>query len=425
VVAALALAALVAYGCGGDDDSAGGGGGDGGGAATTGGASGPTVRIGYVFPDLSAFEVLNPAFSIGDPEVQAQAVLDAWRREGILPIAGRDIELVFRNYNIISDDDKLAACTGFAQDDEVFAVVAGRDFTVGSECLTERFQIPVIDTNSAPASLYQRGAPYFFTLRTDQSTYFRNFARWADENGFLEGKTIGLFYETRLDEAIQVFREELAALGHEIAVEVSSTGEGVGSPQDQISAQQFQAEGVDLAILAVGGSSSINFLSFADRQGYTPDYIDLDYGEHTTDVAAGPNPESQYDGVPAMTITRIGGIAAGDELNDAQQRCVDAFERFSGEDLVLEAPETGELSNVFLTCDLFEVLRLGLEGAGEDQTAEAFVTALEAIEDLELASSGNLGFAPDDHSGVDAYRTIVWDAACPCWQAEGDFEPME
>ena len=424
MAALLAVAGLVAVGCGGnDDDTAGGGDGS---PATTGGVpSGPVVRIGVAYPDLAAFEVLNPAFSIGDPEVQAQGVLDGWRRDGILPIAGRDIELVFRNYNIISDDDKLAACTGFAQDDDVFAVVAGRDFTVGSECLTERFQIPVIDTNSAPLSQYEQGAPFFFTLRPDQSTYMRNFARWADENGYLEGRTIGLFYETRLDEAIAVFREEMTSLGYTITSEISSTGEGVGSPQDQIAVQRFSADGVDLAILAVGGSSSINFMSFADRQGYEPDYIDLDYGEHTTDVAAGPNPESQYEGVPAMTITRIGGLAADEELTPEQEACAESFERFSGEDLVLEPPETGELSNVFLTCDLLELLRIGLEGAGEDQSAEAFVAALEQIDDLALASSGNLGFSAEDHSGVDAYRTIVWSEDCPCWIAEGDFQPME
>ncbi|HRE02923.1 MAG TPA: hypothetical protein PLV68_16605, partial [Ilumatobacteraceae bacterium] len=94
-----------------------------------------TLRIGYAYPDVAAFAVLNDDFSIGDPELQANAVLQAMRRRGELPIGGIDIELVFAKYNILSPSEQLGACTKLAQDDQVFAVIAGRDFKVGSACL--------------------------------------------------------------------------------------------------------------------------------------------------------------------------------------------------------------------------------------------------------------------------------------------------
>ena len=93
-------------------------------------ADATVVRIGYAFPDLAAFAVLNEEFAIGDPQIQAEAVVDMWRREGMLP-EGIEVELVFAAYNILSTEDKLGVCTSMAEDEDVFVVVSGLQFTVG------------------------------------------------------------------------------------------------------------------------------------------------------------------------------------------------------------------------------------------------------------------------------------------------------
>ena len=193
-----------------------------------------TITIGVAYPDVSAFATLNKKFSIGDPEQQAAAVLDGWRRDGLLPVNGTDIELVFRKYSIINTSDKLGVCTGFAQDDDVFAVVSGRDFTVGAECLASRFDIPTIDLMGASPSVYDR-APRLFTIRPNEADVLRAYVQWADSRGFFDGATVGVFWDTRSEEAVEAFKEAMAAAGHSIAVEVASDGEGIGSPQDQIS----------------------------------------------------------------------------------------------------------------------------------------------------------------------------------------------
>ena len=421
-VAAVLLASVGAACGGGDDDTGATGGTAGTGAGPADGAD--VVRIGVAVPDLEAFATLNPRFSIGDPEEQVEAVLQAWRRDERLPLHGRDIEFVYRSYNIINDDDKLAACTGFAQDDEVFAVIAGRDFSTGSQCLADRFDIPVIDTNPTQDSVYAR-LPSLFTMRTSETRMLRAFASWADGEGLLEGRSLGVFWDTRSEEAVNALREALAGLGVEITSEVSSSGEGVGSPQDQIAVQRFQDDGVDTVLLLVGGSSVTNFMTFAGRQGYSPDYLDLEFAGHIGDVFSSSLDPEQYDGTTAMAISRTGGIAAGHELSEVQQTCIDDFEAFSGQDLAVESPESGELVHVLQTCDITSVLLAGLEGAGEELTAESFVAALEEIQDMELAAWGNLGFGPDDHSGVDVFRTIAWSADCVCWEAlDEEFQPL-
>ena len=379
------------------------------------------VRIGVAFPDLEAFAVLNPEFGIGDPEAQALAVVDQWAREGLLP-AGIGVELVFGKYNIISDSAKLGVCTAFAQDSDVFAAVSSVSFTVGAECLATRFEIPIIDTDGAPPSLYQRGAPWFFTLRADHGTHLRSYAQWAIDSGVFDGN-VGMYYETRLDEGVEQLREQVAAAGFEIASETATSGEGVGSPEDPVAVQRFIADGVDVVLPLVGGSSLAGVLGFAESQGYRPTYLSTDYGEQTADVSGKTLPAEQYDGTLAMTMKRAGEIAAG-MVNEEAEACLSNYERYSGNDIERRAPETGEFASILRTCDLLSLVLAGLHGAAGDLTRQNFVAALETSGDFTPAGVAPGSFGPADHSLVDHYRTIQWDAGCPCWTAVSGFIPM-
>ena len=378
-----------------------------------------TITVGVAYPDVSAFATLNKKFSIGDPEQQAAAVLDGWRRDGLLPVNGTDIELVFRKYSIINTSDKLGACTGFAQDDDVFAVVSGRDFTVGAECLASRFDIPTIDLMGAPPSVYDR-APRLFTIRPSEAEVLRAYVQWADSQGLFDGATVGIFWDTRSEEAVDAFKEAMAAAGHSIAAEVASDGEGIGSPQDQISVERFLAAGVDTAVLLVGTSSVTNFMHFAESQNYRPAYRSMEWASHIGDVAAGSLPQEQYDGTLAMTVSRVGEIAAGMPLNAETEACVSNYERFSGTDIARSSPETAEWAQILYTCDLMSVLLAGLRGAGDDLTRESLVASLESLEGFGLAAWGDLAFGPGDHAGVQQFRTVEWSSGCLCWTARTD-----
>ena len=378
-----------------------------------------TITVGLAYPDISAFAILNDKFDIGDPEQQAAAVLDGWRRDGLLPVNGTDIELVFRKYSILSSNDKLGVCTGFAQDDDVFAVVSGRDFTVGAECLASRFDLPVIDLAGAPPSVYSR-APRMFTIRPDEAEVLRAYVQWADSQAMFDGATVGVFWDTRSEEAVEAFKEAMAAAGHSIAVEVASDGAGVGSPQDQIAVERFIGGGVDAAVLLVGTSSVLNFMSFAESQNYRPAYRSMEWASQIGDVASGSLPQEQYDGTLAMTVSRVGEIAAVIPPSAETQACISNYERFSGQDIARTSPETAEWAQILYTCDLLSVLLAGLQGAGDDLTRESLVSALEDLNGFPLAAWGDLTYGPGDHSGAQQFRTIEWSADCLCWTARTD-----
>ena len=83
------------------------------------------------------------------------AVIEGWRQDGTLPINGVDIELVSQSFGALDPETKLAACQKFGAEDEVFAVLGGRIFTEGAECMATRFQTPVIDTDQASAAIME------------------------------------------------------------------------------------------------------------------------------------------------------------------------------------------------------------------------------------------------------------------------------
>ncbi|WP_420639543.1 ABC transporter substrate-binding protein [Candidatus Poriferisocius sp.] len=384
------------------------------------------LKIGYAYPDVAAFAVLHDKFSIGDPEIQAASVLQGWRRDGILPVNGIDIEIVYGKYNILSSDDKIGVCTQFAEDDNVFAVIAGRDFQVGSECLAARFGIPVIDSSGLAPSTYQRTAPWLFTVRASEAQVLERFVAWADERGALDGKRIGVFWDTRSEEAVDQLRVSLAAVGQEIASDLPSDGEGIGSPQDQIVVQRFVSDDVDFAILLVSTSSVTNFLASAESQGYEPDLLAFEWANQLTDVSTQSYPQLLIDGMEAMAMGRLGEIAAGFDQPPQALRCIENYEAYSGEEVSLVSPESGETIQTLFTCDLMALLLEGLKGAGPSPSPESFVAALETVTDFPLSLWGNLTWTPDDHAGIEQVRTVVWSTTCECWTAQGEFsDPLD
>ena len=391
----------------------------------TRGVSGGKIKIGVALPDLSAFAQISEDFDVGDTREQFEAILDGWRRRGIVPVHGRDVEFVYREFDIFSTDEKIAACRELIEDEKVFTIIAGRFFGEGSECVADRFDTPMLTLNSDMKSLYDRLGANFFTIRPTWERLFRNWMHWADTGGHLKDRTIGLFYEEEVEPAVVVgIKRELDKRGYEIEEEVAASGAGVGTSQDQSAVLRFQGAGVDLAIMVTGGTSMASFMNFAESQGYNPTYIATDYGEHTTDAATSLYPSNQYDGTFGMTATRVGEVRAGKKLPPETRVCVNNYERFSGKEVGPSSPETAEYNNVLVGCDMANTMLSGILLAGRGLGHLSLIRGLEAIGDLPLAAHQKLSFAPNRHFGVDTQRTAHWSQNCRCWEAMGKFRPF-
>jgi ABC-type branched-subunit amino acid transport system substrate-binding protein len=413
-------------GAGGSDSGAGAGGGTGAGGqpVTTGpvrGVTDDTIRIGVAIPDIGPFAVVD-AFNLGDMRGHMEALLDGWRRDGLVPVHGRNIEFVFREFGIVGDAD-IAACNGFVKDDEVFAVIGLRSFENGAECLADRFDTPVITLDAHAEEDHARLAPYLFTLRASSEQVARNWIHWAHEEGLLAGRTIGMYEETDAEPTAVAIRETLESLGYAIAAH-STTDSKQGGPLDQVAVQRFRSAGVDLALMLVAALPQASFMEQAQAQGYRPTYIDTDYGDHTSDAASSIYSPAQYGGTFAVTMTRTGEIRGGMGLSPQGEACVANYERYSGRSIPRTSPESAELMTMLQGCDEGQVLLTGLQQAGRNLDLPALIAGLETIRGLPGASHGSYSFTPDRHHGADSQRTIQWLAECACWRATGTFGPL-
>jgi len=310
---------------------------------------------------MSEFEAIDAAYGIGDQRAQVEAL--AARQSAATPLAdGRQVELYFRTFSSTEIEHKRAVADEFAAA-EVLAVLGARDFTYGAVRLADTHGVPVIDVNAVPRTVFAR------------------------------------------------------------AVHVSSDGVGVGSDHDQEVVRRFADGGVDLMMPFVSGSSLARALSSAADQNYHPVVLDLETGEHVTDVAGSVMPSSIYDGTRALAMSRVGEVAAGRALDPRARGALECVESATGVTLTpVGRACSGAVSNVLMVADLVEVLFLGLRRAGPEPDRVGLVRALESITDHASVSGGTLSFRPGEHWGCRAMREIEWRQGA--WSVVGDYEAV-
>ena len=382
---------------------------------------GRAVRIGVAIADMSEFEAIDPAYGIGDQRAQVEALVAM--QSATTPLAGgRRVELVFRTFSSTEIEHKRAVADEFAADD-VLAVLGARDFTYGAVRLAETHGVPVIDFNAVPRTVFARTDPWLFTIRCAQDIVYLTYAAWAHRTGSLEGRRIGVFSDRYTATSAALAMRRLDELGHPVAVHVASDGLGVGSDHDQEVVRRFADAGVDLMMPFVSGSSLARALRCADDMGYRPSVLDLETGEHVTDVAGSMMPPSIYEGTRALAMSRVGEAAAGRPVGESARLALDCVESATGTVLTpVGRVCSGAVSNVLMVADVVGVAFAGLRLAGPDADRAALVAALETITGRPSASGGTLSFGPGEHWGCRAMREIEWRQGA--WRVVGDYEPV-
>jgi len=421
---------------GGRSAAAKGGVGASGGAQAAGAASGGpargvtsnTIKIGVAYSDLTALRALGPEYDNGNVPQQWDALLDGWHKSGALPVNGRDIQFVYRSYNVLNLADQRAACSSLIQDSGVFAVVGVAYFAVGSDCVARQYHTPMLTSDGPGADVYQLGWPYLFSIDESSDRTMANMLLWADSRGALRGKKIGLYYaEDGLQPQLvdRSVRPTLARLGYKLAAEATTSANDTnGGPEDAVAVQRFRAANVDLAILM---TSKTGFLQAASAQAYKPTFVDDDFLYGTSDVTTSTYPAGEWDGTFAITTTHRGEPAAGIPLNQAQEACLQNYERYS-KSSVARPGKSGHEAAVFAyiltACDEGNLLLDAIKAAGPNVNAASLVAALEGVHNRPLLRYSGISFSSTRHDGEDTGRTLLWRSSCTCYVAQGDFSPL-
>ena len=380
--------------------------------------------IGVAIADMAEFVAIDAAYGIGDQRLQIEALVEHELRTGGLDGQPGRVRptLDFREFSSTSIDHKRAVADAFARDD-VFAVLGARDFTYGSVRLTEVHHVPVLDVNAVPRAIFARTDPWLFTVRTAQDLVYLTYVEWAHAGGRLDRRRIGVFSDRYTAGSAAIAIARLRELGFPVADHIASDGVGVGSAHDAIAARRFAEAGVDIVMPFVSGSSLAGFLRAADEIDYRPEVLDLETGEHATDVSGSVMPDRIYEGTSALVMSRVGEVAAGRPLDERAEEAVSVVEQACGVRIPRSGRDSsGALSNVLLASDLVRILFIGLRTMGESVDRPGFVAALERIDNLPSASGGAITFRPGEHWGCREMREIVWRDGS--WRVVGDYGPI-
>jgi ABC-type branched-subunit amino acid transport system substrate-binding protein len=422
VTAALCAAALVASGACTNDDSADGGSGgdsDGGDAASDGtGVTDDAIRLGWPALDQAALVEAGLATDFGDPTAIAQGIVDDWNADG--GINGRQVELVTRTYgtdiaNLLPE--MQATCLDLTEDEQVFATAAFAWFGDAVTCMAGDHGTPLVTMTSLPSTVLETGDDNILLANSTWEEAMRSSVRVLDEAGELGGfERIGVFgpLEPGMQEAIDDGLEPaLEEAGTEVAVDgLIPFGVPVDNAAVAAVVSRFKSEDVD-AVFAVG-SFFYNgaFMTEAQRQDYHPTYVMSDMSEGTDDlILAFAPPEQLANAIGASWKGKVPQPAP----TEADHACIDTY-----------APDargsvTQEIGAAQI-CELLELTRQGLEGAGGTPTRGGFVEAMEGIGDFTTSAGGQGSYGPDDHTMPDQVRLVRFDLeGCQCWAFEGDW----
>ena len=392
------------------------------------GVTNTSVKLGFSFFNVGTYGVV-PAYDVGPGPEKMMAVQRRWQREGRDTVHGRKIELVYSEFSITDEATQRASCLQLVEDAKVFAVAAAAGMYAGTDCVTKEKRTPLVQTASTggTAAGVRERAPYFFMVAPDRSQTSRNWAHWAHHRGLLKDKVIGFYYsEEETEELKDNFIAELKNLGYgkQIAVEVTAGDDDEVGPEDSIAVNQFQTNGVNLAILLLNGLRMENFMQQAQTRGYRPEYIASDLGVNTDDTKTTTFLPTQWDGTYAMSSMLYG--QRGAPLPREAQICIDDYRAVLAERGEDSNPEPGraDFNYTLMSCHALELAWQALNNAGRTLNTGRYIAAMEAITGYDGAFGPATTFGAGDHTGSNLQRTLQWRASCRCWQRVTDFAPF-
>jgi len=395
-------------------------------AGTTATATGGTVKVGlHISANLqAAYAAFGAKNAGGDITPALQAVVDWMNAHGGLH--GRKIVPVFHASDPLNgtfDSEAQAACSDFADDKHVFAVVSGAVLptTVTPDCLSKK-HVPIIwDYHFlVDGAMWAQWMPYLympFSVNAERMGFYVD--QLADNGYFSAGAKVALVRYDVPEHAHlsnQVLRPRLTAhhvnVVDEIAVSRPPSAAAAADTVNQLSSAilRFRSEGVDhVMFIPTGGAVPFIFMSEAQGQGYRPRYAmnSLDIPYFVGDQASA----DQLHGAVAI------GWSPGSDTHHEQ----DPTPASPNRALCYSITKTND---AYRYCDGLFFLKAAMDRAttfdatGLRQAVESMGSSFDPVFSLQDT------FAPNRHDGASAVRLVSYDDACSCFKYTGPLTPI-
>lgn len=403
-VAALSALALVAGACTSDPDETGSGGGGGAEGSTTG-LTDDTLKIGFIGADFGPLAEAGLAPDLGDQPKIVESVVDGINEDG--GIAGRQVEARVTLVDPTGGPEAAqAACVEMTQDFEAFVIIVAPSISRDTaRCAAVTNTTLTLGATGFDPDLYEEAEGRLFTAGSNTSmNTTRQYEGWAqmlDDEGLLDGKTIGVVTAEQSPEFVAAAEDGLVptleGLGHEVAVNVTlPCPEGdADCDQQEAAVQEMKGAGVDFVFMAAANLTGPTFLQAAKNLDFHPEWAAN--GNQVTDTVSKffESVADEWDGAVGTSTV----FAEVDDLTDSAYACNETIEANSG-----EAYEPGSDAFGFAasSCILFDTLAdAGAEVEPADLNQATMIEAIEGLGEVELNAGPPGSLSADKHDAGD------------------------
>ena len=380
------------------------------------GVTADTITIGVVWSDLEELREMGLVdINYGDIPLVWQTVIDDINSSG--GVGGRQLEMVFDQYNPVLSTSMEEMCLRLTQDHEVFAVVgslAGPAIE-GIPCFIESQETIVVGGTHRPELLERAKAPWI-TTEWSQDRRYAALLELYEREGLLDGR-LGMLDDGREHTGltVDIVLPTLADLGLTLDLEFTTTASGGDElaleSQIALFAEKLHTEDID-TLLIVQSSIALG-LPLVREAGFDGRIVTVDSGSFLAGIGGFDERSPDiYEGAYGPTLLSSDDVWA----MDSAQECLKVFTSRNPEITVISSdqviPGEPQWASVLLpACRLLQIFRTIAEGAGAELNPTTFEAAAYDLGSFELPGQPYNSISPGKLDANDGMGLGVFDPA--------------
>lgn len=354
------------------------------------GVTADTIKIGFALIDT---DKVREQFKIelGNAPKELLEGLTAVLNEGG-GINGRKIEVVERRFLPVGTEDPERACRELIEDEEVFAVV-GTFLGDTALCVTETHATPYIGGFGLTPERRERSKAPFLTTGNDEGDAIREALQLLVDEDVFKGAKVAVFSNSGMSQ--EFIDKHVKPVLEKGKVDVVSEARAADTAGDAVAAQtelgrilqRFEADGADTLLNLVGLETLVPALASTD---YEPQLV------FVNGQTLAPQVAKSFGNVNATELKGAISATPGlfpDEFAD-DPVLADCIKKINAAtDLDVKAkdlktkeqdPTSRDFRNLPIVCDLFTLLKVVLEAAGDNPSSESILAGLDDLDSFEL-----------------------------------------